>query len=240
MDNKIFTTIMDKDFIVAAKKILEAEKYKKDPVFTPREEYNRFVIWYLIEIINKIKDIDAGSIFINFYPSNYKLRKKLSRSEYITYHLEFYYINIIGIFDRMLKIVNFLYDLGLPDKYITFDLIVSHNKIDNDIKIFFKKFNKALENIRKFQNNIKHKSKIYDKKLSDIDYYAGFISGPMSKLLKNKERNYFSNYVKSEYRDYLKGKMKEFKINNEQINIACDNFFTLLLPQYNKRLDNFK
>jgi len=75
-----------------------------------KEDAYIHLTWLLInEIENKFKDLDACIAFLSSYSKNGAVGKLLTREEYLFYHLEFYYIGVIGIFDRALKLVNHIY-----------------------------------------------------------------------------------------------------------------------------------
>lgn len=118
----------------------------------------------------KLNDLEVSRKLILSY-KNFKKNNDITKTEYILYHMEYFYINIIGLYDRMLHLVNFTYELGLSDRYVQKDIIVNNNKVDNKVKKFLKEFDKKIQAIRTDQNRIKHKDKYYDKQMYEYEIF---------------------------------------------------------------------
>lgn len=203
-----------------------------------KEDAYIHLTWLLInEIENKFKDLDACIAFLSSYSKNGAVGKLLTREEYLFYHLEFYYIGVIGIFDRALKLVNHIYGLGLADRYVTLDIITSHRHIDGELSKMLKLFNKDVNNIRTLQNGFKHKQKMRDDKLKtavllETAYRYKWLSDSFDKVTR-KQCEFLSTL---EYRQYIRDKKKELKQTNAALANSLAALFDRSYFEYDKRL----
>jgi len=202
-------------------KLRDAEKNKSSYPLIGLEDFIFGTFKFLDEIDKKLKDLDLSMIFISSFPSYKSWRKVMMRKEYILYHLEYFNINIIALFDRVLHLVNFLYDLGLSDRYVTINCITSNSNINKNLSKLLNDVNNNLDEIRKKQNRIKHKQKLkiddlylpsliefslsnkgirdkisnVDDFKKDMDFYYKFeIRKEKKKMIKQKED--MDNYIK--------------------------------------------
>ena len=147
---------------------------------------------YLTEIINKQKDIQIAKSFLKSHKTIGKTNRNIeTREVYIKYHIEFYQINIIGVFDRVLHLINFVYKLGLADRYVKKDTICSNSNTPKKIVDLVKKFDKDIESIRGSQNSIKHKEKIYIPEL----YNASLIDFTLKQWQEIKKHKLKVNFT---------------------------------------------
>jgi len=232
--HKIYLDFIDELNPIAIK-FYNANKKRKDPILTKREEFVFDIFHKLNEIEKKLKDLNYSVMFFSVYPNYKPWRDNITREDYIIYHLEYYYINIIALFDRLLHFVNFIYNLGLSDHFVTLKCITTNDHVDKNTVRILKKIDTALQGIRSTQNKIKHKKKHRDKKL----YHASLIEfhgrhNTFSEYTKelNQELQSDMNYF---YREYLRTKKQELIKNNkvlgDTIKILLDNIF----PIYEKR-----
>jgi len=164
------------------------------------------------EIDKKIKDLYIGYDLL--FRQKYVFTNKFySRTEFNLYHIEFFFINLIALFDRYLHLINFLYELNIPDtklrsvktlekeakkqnKIINIEIINYLNAIHNEID---------KTNIRLVQNKIKHKTKYYDQRVNLIDVADFLITQGDNEIMEFKE------FIMQEYKRYRKTLRKELE-----------------------------
>jgi len=224
-----------------AKKMHYEDKSGKKLRKTKRDVFYYTLFTCVIEIDYKMQDISLCPLFIKNYNVSSQIKSMISRYDYIMYHLEFYYINIVSIFDRMLHLVNFLYDLGLKDRFVNRDIIVTNKNVDKNIIKLLKRFDKSLQGIRTLQNKIKHKERINEREknkwIKDAELFEHVDS---MKFLETGEKSEFLAYAKTNYAFYIKEKKKELLKNNKVLTEALNNFYNELMPQIKKRTNRFK
>jgi len=182
------------------------------------------------EILYKLQSLDHCVAYINSYPSTPLWEKSFGRADYIKYHLENYYGNIVALFDRCLLLVNHLYDLGFDPQDAKYNLITNNKHLENtDTLKVLKAIHKGLERIRSIRNYIEHQSSLSDKKLDDISMYELiYTKGD----IKRKLKNVLKLYLRLQYSSYLRDKKKEIKNNNATLVAAVNSLFDSLHQKY--------
>ena len=182
------------------------------------------------EILYKLQSLDYCVAYINSYPSTPLWKKNFGRAEYIKYHLENYYGNIVAVFDRCLVLVNHLYNLGFNPQDTKYNLIIKNKHLENtDTLRMLKAINKGLEGIRSVRNYIEHQGSLTDKKLDDISFYELIYTKGRT---KGKLKNVLKVYLKLQYSEYLRDKKKEIKDNNAALTAAVNSLFDSLYEKY--------
>jgi len=241
LDDNFLYKKMAENVIEVAKIDIMEEKTKKKIRKTKKYYFYKELFYLLKEIDYKLLDLNACIGFISTYPNRKSIRKIFNRYQYIIYHLEYYYINIVSLYDRLLKIVNFLYNLGLQDKHVQTDIIKSNSNVDKNVIKQLRKIDKAITEIRKVQNMIKHKGKLREpsEELNRANYYEGFINLKDFNL-SEKKINIMKFIAKFNYSRFISQKKKKLIENNKILLILVNNFYTSLIPQFKKRTKNFK
>ncbi len=177
------------------------------------------------ELDKKLKDLYITQKIIFEY-KNSKNKKQITKTEYIIYHLEYFYINIVGIYDRMLHFINFVYELGLSDRFVQKDIILKNSRVDDKMKKFLKEFDKSIKEIRVDQNIIKHKKKFYDKDMYDYELFE--MAARSEKNLKTKRQ--FMALSMNKFIKYQSDLDKYLERNINSVIGKTEHFLKLLEP----------
>jgi len=238
MQHKLYLLI-SKDLTEIAKISFNTKEDEK--ILVSSKQYFVVAIMYpIFEILNKLEDLNYSIYLIKYYPIYKKLRKKITRKNYITYHLEYYLISQIALFDRVLHFCNIIYELGLDDRYVTYDIIRSNSKMNNDCKVILKKFYDYLEKskIRQLQNKVKHKEKLRDKKIEKASFFemASIISNTTKDLEVKKD---LEEATTMSYKIYLAIKEKEMIKEVEILEKFVSDIFDVVYPIIEKKYKNY-
>lgn len=241
-DNKLSKMMVPKA-IWLVKIFVEKKKLKKKINKTNKQTQFYFRLFnHLIEIDKKMKDLQLCIDFISSYTTSISIKNKILRAKYITYHLEYYYINIVAIYDRILHLVNFVYKLGLHDRFVTKDIITKNDNIDKEVIELLRKIDKSIQGIRVLQNKIKHKEGLKEREKNKWFKNAEFFDQVQinkADLAKGKKSK-LSVYAKRNYTLYIREKKKELKKNNKVLLQILNTFYNSLMPQIIKRTARFK
>lgn len=233
--------IFVKKIIDAFPSFIQILKKKDKKISQPKKVNFYFDLFRLImEINSKISDLKATVVMISSYPKKKPVAKIFSRSEYIIYHLEYYYLSIIAIYDRLLHLINFLYNLGLKDKHVKKEIILENKNVDKKIIKMMNELDKKISGIREIQNKIKHKSKYVDAELAQIAENETLANILNSRAELKKEAAILGLKAQLNYSVYLTNKKKQLKLNNDNLVKIIDNIYTNLYPQLEKRTKRFK
>lgn len=189
-------------------------------------DYVMQVFQLFSEICSKFDDYNYIYLHITNYPKKWILREKITNYNYIRYHTEIYAINVIAIFDRILQLINFLYDLKLEQNNIKTKNIIKKNIVDDEIKKVLIKFEEWTKELRILQNQIKHKEWLSIKELDKIQV-TDFILRH-SKDIDN--RKVLELIVKLWIKKYLKERSPQFLENSKAIASYINHIFGCLYP----------
>ena len=233
--NKLFALLLIelKDFWTEKKDIKKIKESSKDFFFM--NLYMR-----ISELDKKLNDLRIGKELVFQYPYlRTKDKTVFNKVDYINYNVEYFFINIIGVVDRVLHIVSFVYKLPLPANRVTVKTILNNPKVDENVKNFLEKFNKSIKNIRNVQNMIKHRVKYYDNDIYTYDALE-HIAELYDALSEPDKRDYFRRLAKNEYRSY---RDKLYEILEQLINFVCEEteeFLKFLLPIILKEYSHYE
>ncbi len=193
----------------------------------------------MCEVRDKLDDLKYSSIFIKNYPRLQTWRKNISREKYIIYHLEYYAISQIAIFDRFLHFCNIVYDLGLDDRYVTCGCIIKNSHVSDDCKEALKKFDNYLNNekkVRGIQNKIKHKGKLTIKELSDANIIE-YVSRMDNE--KDGEKKKYESFAKLSYEIFIGTKRQEMKKEISEIEGFVEKILDATYVKIEQRYNKF-
>lgn len=234
-----------KDIVDISRELLESKNKKREPSFSKRQIKIKNLYQFLIELENKFEDLKISKEFLKSHKTLGKINKITSREILVKYHLESYKINIIAIFDRVLHLVNFTYNLGLEDRHVKIDIICSNNNLSKDIKDLIKKFDKDIQDIRSSQNKIKHKEKIYIPELYNATL-LDFTLKQWTEIKRKKIKIDFSwskkdeKYLKADadfyYNIFLKKEQGKIDNINKRLNQHVWNILNIIYSVFTNNL----
>jgi hypothetical protein len=196
---------------------------------SPKNYYVSQLFYPLIEVCNKINNLYLALLLFGHYPQLPSLRNNISRERYINFHIEYFYISLISVFDTMLHLTNFVYKLGLPDRFVQKEIILNNDNLPKNCKDLLIKINKYLEQYRTLQNKIKHKESLRIvglDKAATVEYISKTIS-------KQSERSKLIMATKFYYSNYIDIEKSELKTTIFDI----ENFYKELLEIIYTRID---
>jgi len=164
--------------------------------------------------------------------------KTFSRSDYIKYHIEAYLNNLTGVFDRCLLLVNYLFDLGYPKKYVKFETISANSHLEKEsVKKALELFNKGLEKVKPLRNFVNHQGRLSDQDLDKVGEYE-FLMRSGSKFTK-RQKNFLLAIIKLGFSSYIRNMKKQLGKSSENLFKLCNAFFNALFKKYIERLNSY-
>ncbi len=234
------------ELILIAKILLDAKQTGKKPSLTEKQILLNGLFNHLSEIEGKLKDIKISKFLLKSSKiEEHTGKENYTRSDHIKYHLEFYQINVIAIFDRTLHLINFIYKLGLSNRYVTKDIICSNSNIPKILINLIKEFDKNIDPIRRVQNNIKHKEKIDLPELHEaelLDHVLWTWKEIKYKKLKvdlnwtKKDENSFLKESNFYYKIFLKKEIDKINMINNDLNGHIWKILDILSDEFQKQI----
>lgn len=177
--------------------------------FSSKEKYIWKVQPYPIRLLSKLEELVYVVPLINSYPETDLWAKAFNREDYLKYHLSSYYTNVVGVFDRSLKLINKIYNLGLKDKNVNYSIVKTNTHLKNTrTKEVLCEFSEFLRNsnIRELRNDIIHSGQFYYEELnlaSILSLYQESNNveeemGRIAQILRENKIRTFINDCKSE------------------------------------------
>ncbi len=241
-ENKKYSVFSDTENYRRIQEILL--KSKEKPKLNKQDFYFWDTFIFLNEIDDKLRDLDHSLMFLNSFPNIKTWREKIYRKDYFLYHYECYLSSIIGIFDRLLLLVNYVYDLKLFGIKVSLNNIKKKKKVSKKIENNLEKFNSYLEKIREQRNESSHRNKIKFNELNKIaiaEFNLKYSPTPFSKKgkeFKKKNDKFLEQEIKIFYDDFSKLKKEEIKVQIGEINEKVENILNLIYPLIEEKYNN--
>ncbi len=196
MNNKIINSALSTNIINWVKKI-----YRKTSFLNISEADKKFieVFWIFSDIMKRFNMILLFPIHMKSYTDTKEINLKM----YSEYHIEFCCINIIWIFDRILRFINLIYWLKLKENNWLFKNILSHSMLSTELKDSLKKLDDNIKILRKQQNNFKHKSWLYIDDLIWYDLHDFLWENFINRDEIEKKGQNFTNETIMKYNTYI-------------------------------------
>lgn len=212
--------------------VSKVENISERKKLSNKENYIIDTFVYTSKFADRLRTLDYCIAFLNSYPKTKLWEKYFNRSEYIRYHFNNYYININSLFDRALLLTNFIYQLGIKDTHVRYDLIktnfhLSHTNTKKQISNFYSLLEKT--NLKGVRNLITHRGEFYDEKLDELDRYELVVA---NKKIIGKNTNFYRFLLKLKYPQYVSKKKKEVRRLNKAVLSVSDAFLNSLKLKY--------
>jgi len=189
------------------------------------EYYTHNVAFYLKHTIDWCKQLDYIILFMSsFYPK----KGGTLKGRFQLYNVENYYIRLNGVYDRVLQLINAIFNLGLHKEDVRNNKVLNNEMIKQNIDVYLslKRLKKNIEKHTQKRHLILHKHSMLDKEMLFIEL-----------LYLEEMRNYFNcphkktiraNHLKS----FTKNKKIEFNNTNKQLSKEMDGLFNCLFKEY--------
>jgi len=204
--------------------------YSRDP-----DEYQYYVIEVghtLAHLLGLCEQMKYAIHFLSsFSPTKQTKESKINRSNYIQYNIENYLIRTQSLNDRVLKLINAVFHLGIDQRNIKFDIISKnlHVKV-TPVPAKLKKFGKVLEKYRQERNTIIHHESFLEDDLRKLElFYLVMEKSPDDDI---QEMKYLAYDTRKLAGDYVKQKKLEFDEFNNIIFNELLELFNILEPIY--------
>ncbi|MEK7514549.1 MAG: Cthe_2314 family HEPN domain-containing protein [Patescibacteria group bacterium] len=193
----------------------------------PYVQYNGDIFSDLSRVTETLEDLRAVQVFLRQYPYPKTLKKhKISRTGYAIYHIEVYFLKVASLREKLGIMVNDVYQLGLPDRRVTIDLLAEMPTLKGTRPItLLKHFSKSIEGIARQRHLVAHRGKYDDKELTELRLYE----------LVQERAKIPDFLIRLKIRWYVREKLRIFKQNQDEIEKFIDIFFSSLVKEFDRR-----
>jgi hypothetical protein len=171
--------------------------------------------------------------FSSFSPTQKMKKSGITKQSYLLYCIENYIVRTQSMYDRLLRLVDNVFELYNPSHMISHELIINNSHIKHSsIPNKLKELRKVIKNYYFDRNMIIHEQQFLEDKLRELEGYTilstseGPLKGQQALI---EEINYLARQV-------VKDKTKEFsKVNHDSFIIIGDIFNHMKKEYENKR-----
>ncbi|WP_431164838.1 Cthe_2314 family HEPN domain-containing protein [Tenacibaculum halocynthiae] len=191
---------------------------------TAFEEYNISILLSASNITECLDQINHSIDMLSGYRN--KKQSTMNRHDYIVFILENFYLRVTSTFDRMLRLTNIIFEIGLPEKECKVSTIVKNKKIKSTpLAIALKNLNSYVDKFRYSRNKIAHSETYSESRLRDIQgFYIALDDG------KNKDIEKYKNFYRTITNEYVAEKKSELRQISNEIEILLERCFEELGP----------
>lgn len=162
---------------------------------TEQEFYTFNVFYTLHDLLMLCEQLENGVLFLSSFSPSKKMKDLgVTRWSQLHYNIENYLIRTRSISDRVLKLCNCVFNLGIDRRQCKFHIITTHKKIaEKDIVTEIKKINGIIDKYKQKRDNIIHHSSYRDDmELNELGLFHLVLSG---KIKPPKEDNKFLSEI---------------------------------------------
>jgi hypothetical protein len=201
---------------------------------TPKIDYLIESFLALAEIETIFEQLEQTPYFLSNFRQTKKLKEKgISRFNHIIYHIESYLFRITGIMDRMMILLNIIFETNLvPEKCKPYNFLLDKKGKEGKYAEIIKKGDPELflelnllgfliQDFRKLRNEIAHQKRFNSKDLRDIELFnivESDVEIDNFKYLVKRE----TDKTVSEYKRKMLGANEKIRIHLEKIYECLD------------------
>ena len=171
--------------------------------------------------------------------SNYRYNKKdeIGRGKHLVYNVENYIIRITSVSDRMLQMINAIFNLGINEKDVKERLVLNNSKvIKTNIPEHFKNFKKILIDFTGDRNAIIHRHSYINEELFRLEkFYNPTIVEHYFMKASPEEQEKFKFIRQQTLTNFIKKTKSDFKEVNELCFERTIPIFKVLESEFSKQ-----
>ena len=216
---------------------------KKGTLLKTKHEYKRLLSrseYYCISVgtalsyvLSVCRQLEHSVLFFSSFSPTRKMKNAgIKRHDHIVYCVENYIIRTQSMYDRLLRLIDTVFELYNPSHLISHELVIRNTHVKHSsIPDKLKKFRKVIKDYYRDRQLIIHETGLLEDQLHRLDAYTILLTseGPMkgNKALIEEANNLIRKIVKN--------KTKEFSAVNHDSFIVLGDIFTDLEKEYKSK-----
>lgn len=211
--------------------VLKIKRGEPQPEPSKSEQYRVDVFLSSGNVVNCIEQLHFCVGMLTGFRAP-RVPKNMTRHDYIVFGIENYYLRVTSVYDRCLRLVNALYELGIPerscnDQTITKNLHVRSTPVEASLK----ELNKFTEHFRPHRNSVTHHATYRDDVLDRLGRYYAYLHNPQT---LPEER--FKHICKTLTDKYVSDRQDEFQQKLHELEKLVETLFDALQPVFTRKL----
>jgi hypothetical protein len=208
--------------------------YIREP--TEQEFYCLRLSFCLSHLLTVIQQMEHTVLYMsNFSPSQKMTAGGINRATHLLWSVENYLIRTQTVYDRLLIMIDRLFNIQNATNKISHESIVTNSHIERtEIPKALKPVKKSIAKYYFDRNTIIHESSYMDDDLRKIEGYTILASDPAYGVDKLP---HWKDEIRFEVKSYVQKKTREFIRINQNICSSMHDLFGVMLPIYLKHRD---
>jgi len=160
---------------------------------------------------------------------------EMNRHHYIVYGIENYYLRITSVYDRCLRLLNIVFQIGLPERECKNSTVLKNSHIsETPVLNIMKDIDKFTGQFRQQRNTVAHSGQYTDSDgLGMIGSYYFLEAQGAEEIIK------FKHIYKSQTDKYIAEKKEEFNKQLDELTKLVTKLFDVLIHFYNNKYESF-
>jgi len=207
-------------------------EYKRDPF---EEEFYCLQLGSCIaHLLTVVQQMEHTIFYMsNFSPTDSMKKAGVNRSTHLLWSVENYIVRTQTVYDRLLILVDRLFNIQNQPNQISHESIVTNTHISRTaIPKALKPVKSAVKKYYRDRNTIIHEASYLDDELRRIEAYTILSSNPDYEEAKVEN---LKEELKWAVREFLKKRKKEFVRINKNVCVALGNLFDQMHPIFTKK-----
>ena len=173
--------------------------------------------FYFVHFLSLLSQLDNAVGLLNNF--GYSSKNKISRGDHLTYNVENYIIRVISVTDRLLQLINMVFNLNVDENKVNYKKVIGHVRIQNTLlEIQYSELKQILNQYYNDRNSVVHRHSYINKELYRLQALYHTILTERYIERSSDEDVKKMKYVRSQA---LKKFTEKIKIQFRESNEAC-------------------
>lgn len=206
--------------------------YKRNPAID--EFYCLQLGYYISHFLTVLQQMEHTIFYLsNFSPTEKMKKAGINRANHLIWSVENYIIRTQTAYDRLLIVIDRLFNLHNATNKISHEQIISNMHISRtDVPKYLKRVRKSIKKYYYDRNKIMHEASFMEEELNRIEGLSILVA---SGEYEGTDNEFLKEDIKFEVRKYVKKKKAEFQRINRNLFSAVQDLFDVLSPIYERK-----
>lgn len=221
-----------RDAVPKDPKIRRQMQFTRD--LTAQEHHTRSTLIAAGHLIDVCDQMVFAAQLLSGYRSSHGGDFLMTRFDYLRYQIENHIIRVGMILDRGLKLVNIIFDLGIPPRESKYSVVAKNaHVLATDVADALEKLQQVVSLSREQRNTISHQRSYYDDELYFVEMYS--LLQRISKRDSERVVHDATHRAKVEADEIVQRKRSEFQSTNARVFDCVGLLFEALIKPYSDR-----
>ena len=221
-----------RDAVPKDPKIRRQVQFTRD--LTAQEHHTRSTLIAAGHLIDVCDQMVFAAQLLSGYRSSHGGDFSMTRFDYLRYQIENHIIRVGMILDRALKLVNIIFDLGIPSRESKYSVVAKNAHVQaTDVADALEKLQQAVSPSREQRNTISHQRSYYEDELYYVEMFS--VLQRVSERDPDSAMQGAPHLAKKKADEVVQLKRSEFQSTNARVFGGVGLLFEALIKPYSDR-----